>query len=310
MKKGIIAVVTTIATLATPGIGVAFAGTGNSATGYTVQAGDTMYKIAVANDVPLAALELANPQIHNPASIYPGDEITLPTPYVVAAGDTLYKIANTHGVSLAALEAANPQITNVTNLQIGQTVFLPIPVSYSTPSASSPSATSGASANASSGGGTSTVSTSSTTSQNSEASTSADAQLRQNILNYAQSLIGIRYAWGGSTPATGFDCSGFVQYVYAHFGISLPRQSHDQATVGTPVAQTSVQPGDLLFFTDTDSYASQYANHVTHVGIYMGNGNMIESSSANNGEGVVIVHNVFANPYYTAHYYGARDVLA
>ncbi|TDY51027.1 peptidoglycan endopeptidase LytE [Alicyclobacillus sacchari] len=309
MRKGIIAVVTTIATLAAPGMGVAFAGTSSSAAAYTVQTGDTMYKIALAKDVPLASLELANPQIQNPTSIYPGEVIALPTPYVVASGDTLYKIAVAHGISLAALEAANPQITDVTNLQIGQTIFLPIPANHSTTLTSTPASASSASVNAAPGAGSSTVSTPSTAAQTTSGSTSSTAVLRQNILNFAQSLVGIHYAWGGSSPTTGFDCSGFVQYVFAHFDISLPRQSHDQATVGTPVAQSSLQPGDLLFFTDTDSYASQYANHVTHVGIYMGNGNMIESSSANNGEGVVVVHNVFANPYYSAHYYGARDVI-
>jgi peptidoglycan DL-endopeptidase LytE len=88
----------------------------------------------------------------------------------------------------------------------------------------------------------------------------------------------------------------------------LPRESHDQATVGTPVSPSDLQPGDLLFFKDTDSLASNYANQVTHVGIYIGNGSMVESTSVNN-KGITIIHNVFSNSYYVSHYYGARNVI-
>lgn len=86
------------------------------------------------------------------------------------------------------------------------------------------------------------------------------------ILAYASNYLGVPYVWGGTTPA-GFDCSGFVQYVFAHFGINLPRVSEDQQNVGKYVSRSDLQPGDLVFF----------GNPATHVGIYVGNGNMIDA---------------------------------
>ncbi|WP_249175135.1 NlpC/P60 family protein, partial [Clostridium tyrobutyricum] len=71
---------------------------------------------------------------------------------------------------------------------------------------------------------------------------------------------------GGTTPS-GFDCSGFVQYVYAHFGISLPRVSQDQQNVGAAVSRANLQPGDLVFF----------GNPAYHVGIYVGSGTYINA---------------------------------
>ncbi|MFB5190790.1 C40 family peptidase [Alicyclobacillus fastidiosus] len=241
MKRSLIAVTATLMSLATAGLGTAFAATNAT---YTMKPGDTLYKISVAQHVSLSALELAN-----------------------------------------------PKITNYANIQVGQVIN--IPTSSATVTAAR--ATSGTTA--STVGGSVSSGSSSTSGE------------RQNILTYAKSLIGTPYAWGGDTPSVGFDCSGFVEYVYGHFGVTLPRESHDQATIGKPVSESALQPGDLLFFKDTDSSAALYANHVTHVGIYMGNGAMIESSSSNNNEGVVVVQNVFSNPYYYAHYYGARNVL-
>ncbi|GMA63403.1 NlpC/P60 family protein [Alicyclobacillus fastidiosus] len=240
MKRSLIAVTATLISLSTAGLGTAFAATNKT---YTMQPGDTMYKISVAQHV-----------------------------------------------SLSALESANPQITNYKNIRVGQVINIPTSTTVT--------------AHLATAGKTASTVTGSITSGASSTSTE-----RQNILTYAKSLIGTPYAWGGDTPSSGFDCSGFVEYVYGHFGVTLPRESHDQATVGQPVSQSALQPGDLLFFKDTDSSAALYSNHVTHVGIYMGNGAMIESSSSNNNEGVVVVQNVFSNPYYTAHYYGARNVL-
>ncbi|MCL6452802.1 MAG: C40 family peptidase [Alicyclobacillus sp.] len=286
---------------------------------YTVQPGDTLYKIAVQEGVSLSDLEAANPQLSDFASIFPGELIHLPastvptsapapatapspsaasTPaavYTVQSGDTLYKIATAAGVTLSALEAVNPQISNFTSIYPGETVYLPAGASVSTAS-STTSATTAVTIPSTAATATAVTAVS---------STSAKAAA---IIATAKSLLGVPYLWGGNTPA-GFDCSGFVQYVFAKNGITLPRESHDQATVGTPVAESDLQPGDLLFFSNTDADASLYANHVTHVGIYIGNGAMIESSSSHNGEGVVIIQNVFANPYYVSHYYGARNVM-
>ncbi len=94
-----------------------------------------------------------------------------------------------------------------------------------------------------------------------------------DVVAEAENYLGVPYQWGGSTP-TGFDCSGLVQYVYAQLGVSLPRTSEEQATAGTPVASLAdAQPGDLVFFAGSDGTASSPG----HVGIYVGNGQMIDA---------------------------------
>jgi hypothetical protein len=90
----------------------------------------------------------------------------------------------------------------------------------------------------------------------------------------AQKFLGVPYVWGGTSPTQGVDCSGLVQDVYAEVGISLPRTSQEQATTGVPVASVAeAQPGDLVFYPGTDGTASAPG----HVGIYIGNGEMIDA---------------------------------
>ncbi|MBU3184918.1 C40 family peptidase [Clostridium estertheticum] len=86
------------------------------------------------------------------------------------------------------------------------------------------------------------------------------------VLAYASDFLGIPYVWGGTSPK-GFDCSGFTQYVFGHFGVNLPRVSEDQQNVGTLVSRADLRPGDLVFF----------GTPAHHVGIYIGNGNMINA---------------------------------
>ena len=86
------------------------------------------------------------------------------------------------------------------------------------------------------------------------------------VVAYASNFLGVPYVWGGTSPS-GFDCSGLVQYVYAHFGITLPRTSEEQQNVGTPVSRDGLKPGDLVFF----------GSPAYHVGMYVGDGQFIEA---------------------------------
>ena len=109
------------------------------------------------------------------------------------------------------------------------------------------------------------------------------SEAAQRLLNEAARYLGTPYVWGGTSPS-GFDCSGFTQYVFKNAaGVSLPRTTYDQINVGTPVAYSDLQPGDLVF------------PHTGHVGIYIGGGQMIHAPSTGD---VVKVSSVYK--FYTA----------
>ncbi|AET67150.1 cell wall-associated hydrolase, invasion-associated protein [Desulfosporosinus orientis DSM 765] len=117
-----------------------------------------------------------------------------------------------------------------------------------------------------------------------------------SVIATAKQYIGVKYVYGGTTPS-GFDCSGFVQYVFSKNGISLPRVSRDQYKTGTSVSFSSLQPGDLVFFSLAKN------GIVDHVGIYVGNGQFINASSS---KGVTIYT---LGSYWQSAYLGARRVL-
>lgn len=119
----------------------------------------------------------------------------------------------------------------------------------------------------------------------------------QQIIDNAKKLLGTPYVWGGTTPS-GFDCSGFVQYVFRQSGISLPRTTTEQCKVGTYVSKSDLQPGDLVFLQNT------YREGVSHVGIYIGDGKMIHASSSKG-----VVTSSLSTSYYTQHYHSARRVI-
>jgi cell wall-associated NlpC family hydrolase len=120
------------------------------------------------------------------------------------------------------------------------------------------------------------------------------------VISTARSLLGTPYVWGGESPSEGgFDCSGFTQYVYSRAGYTLNRVSADQATQGTAVSRANLQPGDLVFFS------FQQNGTVNHVGIYIGNGQMIHSPKTGD---VVKVTNITTS-YWESHYITARRII-
>lgn len=114
-----------------------------------------------------------------------------------------------------------------------------------------------------------------TSSSKSTESSSVETASRTALVAYAQQFLGNPYVYGGTSLTKGADCSGFVMSVFSHFGISTGRSSRDQAARGKTIPVSEVKPGDLLF------YAS--GSYINHVGIYVGNGKIIHSSTPATG---------------------------
>ena len=122
------------------------------------------------------------------------------------------------------------------------------------------------------------------------------SNLSSKIISTSKNYIGTKYLWGGTTP-NGFDCSGFVDYVFNKHGIDLPHSSQAMHnTVGYPVAKSDLKPGDLVFFITNKVSTS-------HVGIYIGNNEFISATSS----GVKIAS--LSNSYWGPKYNGANRIL-
>ena len=120
--------------------------------------------------------------------------------------------------------------------------------------------------------------------------------LARRIVQTSMQYMGVPYVFGGSTPS-GFDCSGYVRYVFAQAGIYLPRMADEQYYSTTPISTIDLRAGDLVFF-------STYTYGPSHVGIYLGDGEFIHASSS---RGVSIAS--LSTSYWTSTYIGARRAL-
>lgn len=118
----------------------------------------------------------------------------------------------------------------------------------------------------------------------------------KGLLEYALSLNGVPYLYGGTNPKTGLDCSAYTQLVFRKSGIDLPRTAQLQFRVGVGIPRSSLQPGDLVFFSTNGAGAS-------HVGIYLGDGKFI--SATNKGVKVQNLNDKYWNKYYR----GSRRIL-
>ena len=212
------------------------------------------------------------------------------TTATVKSGDSLYTIAQEYGVSVASLREANPNLGN--SLIVGQSLIVNNPTKNPAAASSSsqqaqassassqqqaPQAREAAAPQARTANSQQAAQSNNNQQQNNNnqaAQASSQAQQSSttrtgsgnNVVSYAESFIGVPYVYGGTTPS-GFDCSGFVQYVYNHFGKSLPRTTTQQENCGTQIPVSQAQPGDLYFWGNKGS--------AYHVAICVGNGKYI-----------------------------------
>ncbi len=133
-------------------------------------------------------------------------------------------------------------------------------------------------------------------------SRSGTNSVAKKVVELAKQQLGKKYVWGGNGPKT-FDCSGLTKYVYGKVGVTLERVSYNQATQGIKVDKSKLQIGDLVFFSGIN--ASSSSAKVSHVGIYIGNGEFLHA--ANSSRGVVI--DDLNSDYYKKHYVTARRVI-
>lgn len=126
----------------------------------------------------------------------------------------------------------------------------------------------------------------------------ASAPIHAEILHHARDMLGTPYRFGGTTPR-GFDCSGLVFYSYRKAGITVPRTTREQYQIAQPVPEDQLQPGDLLFFQLGKS-------GVSHVGIYMGDGNFIHAPST----GKRVAQASLSNPFWRHRFVRAGRFIA
>ena len=121
----------------------------------------------------------------------------------------------------------------------------------------------------------------------------------QQLADFALQFDGYSYVYGGSSPESGFDCSGLTSYVYRQFGYTISRTASQQfKNNGTPVQKADLQPGDLVFFSSDGA-------GVTHVGLYIGSGKFVNASNDRTG---VIVSSL-SSSWYTKTWWGAKRLV-
>lgn len=128
--------------------------------------------------------------------------------------------------------------------------------------------------------------------------TNAFADDQSKLRSEVSQVVGTQYKWGGTSVSSGFDCSGFILYIFDKFNLNLPRTSNAQAKTGTPVSKNNLKPGDLVFFNTSGA-------GISHAGIYIGSGQFAHSSSS---KGVRISR--LTEKYYKDRYVTARRTIS
>lgn len=136
-------------------------------------------------------------------------------------------------------------------------------------------------------------------SSNSNQTTTSSGTTAAEVASYAKQYLGYKYVSGGTSPSTGFDCSGFTYYVYKHFGITLSRTSTAQASNGTSVSKSNLQAGDLVIFNNSSNSA------IGHVGIYIGGNKFIHAANSTKG----VITTSLSDSYYKPRFVSARRII-
>ena len=130
-------------------------------------------------------------------------------------------------------------------------------------------------------------------------SSNTSSKSGSSIVSFAKNYLGYDYTYGGSSPSTGFDCSGFVQYVYTSCGYSMGRTCYAQLDYGSYVSRNNLEQGDIIFFDNSDD------GSVGHVGIYIGGGTIIHAENPRTG----VKTDTIESGYYNTYYYTARRIV-
>ena len=123
------------------------------------------------------------------------------------------------------------------------------------------------------------------------------SELGRQIAEYTLQFVGYNYVWGGTSPSTGFDCSGLMYYVLTNYGYKMNRVANDQMSQGTYVSRSDLQVGDLVFFG--------YGSYANHVGMYIGNGNFVHASTPSTGVRI----NSLDESYYKTRFLCGRRII-
>lgn len=316
MKKQLIAAATTLGILAT---GFSSQASAHELT-YKVNSGDTLWKISTSNQ--LTVQELMQYNNLTSSSIYVGQELSLisphthdiepTTPYTIKSGDSLSLIAKNYNTTLNELKSINNLTSDM--IYVGQVLKVP----NGTNGTTTPEAKASTTYTVKSGDSLWRISTNNnlTVTQlksynnlttdaiyvgqilqlTAKSITNPDVKPSQNmdaLITEAKKYIGVPYVWGGTTPS-GFDCSGYLNYVYNSQGITMPRTVESIWSSATPVSTPQI--GDLVFFTT-------YAPGASHAGIYVGDNKFIHAGSST---GVTITD--MNNSYWKPRYLGAKTI--
>lgn len=238
---------------------------------YTAKAGDSLYSVAQSFGVSIDSLRSNN---NLGATLLPGQTLTIVNPTKTPSQE---ESSSSNSVATNNTAATTTQSSNSQQSAASSSAASSSSVAQTNDTQQATTTNTAATNN-----NATTVNTSNVTTTTNTGSASASA-----IISYAQSFIGVPYVWGGSTPS-GFDCSGLVQYVYAHYGVNLPRVTTAQENAGTVIPVSAAQPGDLYFW---GAKGSSY-----HVAIATGGGSFIHAPEP--GESVKVGSTQYFQPSF------------